>query len=161
MDIHIRPLAPQDRMAIVALIPRLLTGLAPWRDTHRWMERIRHSLDAVLEGKEPNNVLLVAADTDERVLGFINMSRTTNFSGEPQIYIDDIAVIPEAEGQGIAKALLDAAEHYARSAGIRVLALDVNAGNTHARSVYSHRGFLEESLRLVKVLGESDTTPLA
>ncbi|HEU5347010.1 MAG TPA: GNAT family N-acetyltransferase [Ktedonobacterales bacterium] len=161
MDIYIRPFASEDRPAILALLPRLLTGLAPWRDTGRWLESVRRSLGAAMDGGDPHSVLLVAADSADRLLGFISMTRTTNFSGEPRIYIDDIVVIPEAEGHGVARTLLGAAERHARSAGIRFLALDVNAGNARARAVYGHWGFVEESLHLVKVLDEKDATPLA
>ena len=49
MEIHIRPPVPADRPALEALAPRLLTGLAPWRDAGRWLESTRRALDSALQ----------------------------------------------------------------------------------------------------------------
>jgi ribosomal protein S18 acetylase RimI-like enzyme len=161
IPVHLRPARPDDQPHLEALLPRLLVGLGPWRDATLWQEATQRSLTGALRDETLGGTLLVAAGNGDQPLGFISMLRDTNWSGEPQLYISDLAVVPEAEGYGVARALLDAAEQRARAADIRFLALDVHADNARARVVYVHYGFVEESLRLVKVLDERDAPPKA
>ena len=49
---------------------------------------------------------------------------------------------------------MEAAEAWTRSRGMRRLVLYVFAGNGHARGFYARLGFGEDSLKLIKELGE-------
>jgi ribosomal protein S18 acetylase RimI-like enzyme len=51
------------------------------------------------------------------------------------------AVAPEHRGQGLAKALLAAAERAARAHGASVMRLEVRADNAEARALYERRGY--------------------
>jgi ribosomal protein S18 acetylase RimI-like enzyme len=67
-------------------------------------------------------------------------------------YVSMLAVTTEAEGSGVGKALLAAADDWARQRGYRHLALDTFGDNTHARAVYQRLGYQEESVRMVRLL---------
>ena len=54
-----------------------------------------------------------------------------------------IAVAPEAQRQGLGRALLRAASDAAASAGAKRLFLEVGAGNVAARGLYGAEGFQE------------------
>src|SRR5690349_19898467 len=51
-------------------------------------------------------------------------------------------VAPDKRGQGVGRALLDAAIVWARSAGAVALALDVTTGNSRATHLYEAAGFV-------------------
>ncbi len=74
------------------------------------------------------------------------------FTHEPQGYIADLAVSDNVEGKGIGRILMERAEAWARAQGYRILALDVFAMNTHARSFYQRLSYVEETLKLIKEL---------
>ncbi|MFN3959680.1 MAG: GNAT family N-acetyltransferase [Parvularculaceae bacterium] len=86
-------------------------------------------------------------------------------SGSTVARLYSIAVDPAARGQGVASALLAAAERAARARGCCVLRLEVRASNHSALSLYRRAGFTllerkpgyyldrEDALRLEKRLG--------
>src|SRR3546814_9837805 len=59
-------------------------------------------------------------------------------------YIALLAVEQEHEGRGVAKALVEQAELWAREMGFSRLALDVFASNDHALKFYDRAGFRSE-----------------
>jgi ribosomal protein S18 acetylase RimI-like enzyme len=81
------------------------------------------------------------------------VSSRTHATGDIDAYVGELVVAEDATGQGIGRALLAAAESWARTQGFRVLSLDTEAANTAARGLYASAGFLEEEVRLSKVLG--------
>jgi ribosomal protein S18 acetylase RimI-like enzyme len=75
-----------------------------------------------------------------------------SFPGKPHGYIANLAVAKEAEGKGVGKALLRAAEAWAKEKGFEFMSLFVFATNQHARAFYEKLGYDEDSLRLTKRL---------
>lgn len=64
-----------------------------------------------------------------------------------ECYIDNIAVFPAYRRQGIAGALLDALEDYARAHGASFLTLEVRASNMPAIRLYRGKGYQEVGAR--------------
>ena len=63
-------------------------------------------------------------------------------AGEPsRVNLFQVWVAPEARGQGVAAALLDAALDWARGRGARAMQLGVVCGNDAARRLYERAGF--------------------
>ena len=85
-------------------------------------------------------------------LGFASVAHHRHYSGDGQTYIGELAVSEAAEGRGAGRALIAACEQWAREQGYSYLALATGAANGRARGFYSHRGFLEEDVTLVKRL---------
>ena len=159
--IPIRPAGDDDRAGVLELAPRLAEGVAPWRDQaeallagRRWLEE---SLDAAETG---NGAVLVAADADG-IAGVISVRASTHFTGERDGYIGELVVAERASRHGIGRALVDAADAWARDHGLRNLTLLTGAFNTNARGFYAALGFAEEEVRLTRSIRHSPIVPSA
>lgn len=81
---------------------------------------------------------LVAEDANGRILGYVS-SWFIFDEGE----IHNIAVHPDAQGHGIATALLDTLLALGRREGIASFTLEVRPSNAAARALYARMGFSE------------------
>ncbi len=97
-------------------------------------------------------MIFVAEDEQGERLGCVSVSHDQHFTGEGQAYIGELAVSEDAEGQKVGQALVVACEQWAREQGYPFLVLATGTANTHARGFYQHLGFLEEDVKLVKLL---------
>lgn len=101
--------------------------------------------------------MLVAEDPSGTPLGFVWLKTDRDyFTGDPVGHVIDIAVVPSAEGRGVGRALLEAAERWAVDAGYRYLTLHVFAGNDRARRLYERVGYEIEWTRMLKRLRPAD-----
>jgi len=151
-SIVIRTGTDADLEAVLALAPRLAVGVAPWRDQaeaiaagRRWLEG---SLAAAARG---DGAVFVAAVADQ-VLGVISIAPSTHFTGERDGYIGELAVAEHASRQGIGRALIGAADAWARDRGLAHLTLHTGARNAGARAFYAALGFETEEVRLTRPL---------
>lgn len=153
-SIVLRDATPEDRAFIDSLSPRL-AGVPhpPWHDDDAMQGFQDRFMAATLGGSEDGARTLIACAPDGARLGFVHMRPGTDgVSDEACGHVSLLALVPAAEGQGIAHRLMQAAESWARGRGYRLLSLDVFADNRHAVAFYHRRGFVTESLRLVKPL---------
>lgn len=74
------------------------------------------------------------------------------FTGRPGAHVEVVAITTEAEGQGLARQLLEAAENWARGRGYDHVTLNVFVANDRARAVYEHLGYHAETVRYRKTL---------
>lgn len=147
---RIRLAAEADRAGVLALVPRLAEGVAPWRDREealaagsRWLE---DSLAAAAKG---DGAVLVAADGDG-IAGVITIRPARHFTGEYDGYIGELAVAERASRRGIGRALVSAAGAWACDHGLENLTLHTGAFNAGARAFYAALGFAEEEVRLTR-----------
>src|SRR6185437_2875567 len=152
-NICIRPAGESDRAGVLALAPRLAEGVAPWRNHakalvagRRWLE---DSLAAMTEG---NGTVLVADDRGV-VAGVISIRPSRHFTGEDDGYIGELIVSDSAARRGIGRALVDAADGWARDHQLANLTLHTGAYNTGALAFYAALGFAEEEVRLTRPVG--------
>jgi GNAT superfamily N-acetyltransferase len=150
--IPIRPADDDDRAAVLELAPRLAEGIAPWRDQseallagRRWLEE---SLDAARTG---DGAVLVAADA-AGIAGVVSVRPSTHFTGERDGYIGELVVAERASRHGVGRALIAAADAWARDHGLRNLTLHTGAFNANARGFYAALGFVEEEVRLTRAV---------
>jgi GNAT superfamily N-acetyltransferase len=126
MQYRIRVALPSDGEAMRSLLPRLASFDIPTRrsaeDLWRGDEQI---LQAWLDGVAPDCLAHVA---------------------------EVLAVAREAEGKGIGRALIVAAENAAQERGAWSITLHVFANNTRARHVYEGLGYSGEIIRYIKDL---------
>ncbi|QDU74947.1 aminoalkylphosphonic acid N-acetyltransferase [Bremerella volcania] len=66
----------------------------------------------------------------------------STFKARPLINIHDLAVAPEARGQGVGSALLQAVDQLAKEEACAFVTLEVRADN-RARQLYLRHGFVE------------------
>ncbi|MCR5884817.1 GNAT family N-acetyltransferase [Rhizobacter sp. J219] len=62
-------------------------------------------------------------------------------SGAPEAIVEDVAVHPEAQGQGIGRRMMEHARALAREAGCYKLALSSNQKRVEAHAFYERLGF--------------------
>jgi GNAT superfamily N-acetyltransferase len=153
---HVRPFAPEDRDFVLSLAPRLLIGVAAWRDREKVLEAIRGWLVHSISQHGQETFVFVAEDAEQKPLGFATVSRSKHWSGEPQAELGELAVEEAAERQGVGRALVERCMQWAQAQGYRFLALDTGAANERARQFYQHLGFLDEDVRLVRLVADDD-----
>jgi len=67
--------------------------------------------------------------------------------GADELHLLNLTVMPEWQGRGHGRALLDAVEAHCRTRRLPMLWLEVRASNERARALYRKRGFTEAGLR--------------
>lgn len=148
----VRLYEPRDRETVLRLAERLQEGVAPWRDA----TAVRGAVDewvreAVGADARERRAVFVAEDGGE-VVGFVTTSTRRHFAGDLDAYVGELVVDRPAEGRGIGRMLMTAAEDWARRQGLAYISLDTGAANAHARAFYRALGYEEEDIKLTKSL---------
>jgi ribosomal protein S18 acetylase RimI-like enzyme len=97
----------------------------------------------------------LVAENNGQVIGYLSLAFKT---GEPFIhlskrrygYVQDIVVLAEHRGGGVAQLLLAEAERITRTAGLSGLALGMLVGNDTAERAYRRFGFAPHSIEMLK-----------
>lgn len=153
MPIIVVPAEPSDMPFIHSLSPRLsrVPG-PPWHGVAAmdgFQDRHMAASFAPVDGAST----LIARGEDGTRLGYIHLRPGKDgVTDEPCGYISLLAVTEEAQGRGVARWLMEAAEGWARDRGYRLLSLDVFAHNRRAIEFYERGGFESETYRMVKPL---------
>lgn len=155
-DVQVRPFSGEDAHAVLALAVRLTEGVAPWRDA----DGVRAAVEKWVAGSvtsagEQDSALFVAADASG-VVGFVSVGSTTHWSGETDAYIAEL--VAAQDRRGIGRALLVAAERWARDHGYTRLQLETGAANLPALRFYERHGYHHEDVRLSKPLDPPGST---
>jgi len=151
--VNVRTATATDREAILALVPRVSAASTP---AHRSADETRaadlRAVGETLAAESPDAAVLVAED-DTGLAGFVHLQTAIDYySNRPIGHVADLAVAPAAEGKGIARALMAAAEDWARARGYAWIDLNVGPGNERARTLYERLGYAVEWTRYVKRL---------
>lgn len=153
-SIVIRKAQPTDRNNIMALSPQLSeVAELSWHSDEAVSKFQDDYIAQMLDHDTDKKLTLIAEDRGE-FQGFIHAcERRDDISNEVCGTIPLLAVSPTAQGRGIGKLLIDAAEEWSRAEGHRLLHLEVFANNENAQSFYRKQGFLAETLVMIKPLG--------
>ena len=89
-------------------------------------------------------LVVAVEDTGVRpmVVGYTCRWRVTD-----EVHLLNVAVHPERRGVGLGRLLVEAVVEEARAARVRVVFLEVRAGNVVARRLYRHLGFRDLGTR--------------
>ena len=149
----IRIAIPADRDAILRLTERLGDfPVPPWRTATEIACADHPILLAALREPGAGHLLLVA-EAEGRLLGFLFAAeRADYFTGERVAHVEDLALDPGAEGKGLARGLMEAAERWARERGCRRVTLNVWAQNERAIGLYRRLGYQPETVHYLKEL---------
>jgi GNAT superfamily N-acetyltransferase len=149
--IRVRPARGADRAFVLDTAARLADfGPPAWRSPEELVEGEARTLRDFFESPDDGSTLLIA-EAGERRVGFALVEELRDyFTLERHGHVGILAVTAGAEGHGVGGALLRAAEAWARDRGFRTLTLNVFSGNHHARAVYEHMGFEEDTVKYVK-----------
>ena len=145
---RIRPYAPSDRDAVLALAPRLTEGVAPWRDPAAVRTAVVGWVRGSIDSPDADDRLLLVAESDGRVVGFAGAVEREHWSGSADAYIGELIVDRAVEGHGIGRALINAVRDWAGRRGLGAISLETGAANEPARAFYAALGFAEEDVRL-------------
>jgi ribosomal protein S18 acetylase RimI-like enzyme len=145
-------LAEDDDDFILGLVPRFVDFPLPaWRRRHECIDGIRKDLLRHLEDEPANSYLFIAEDDDGERVGFIHLQKTQDFfTGRSNCHISDLAVVTAHEGRGVAKALLEHTQEWAREHRCQLITLAVLPGNERARALYEAAGFGTDLVRMAK-----------
>jgi GNAT superfamily N-acetyltransferase len=153
--VQVRKAVESDRDFILGLVADLLSFGPPplWRDATQMEAVDRGVIDNAVCGRSPGSCVLIAQTPEGAPLGFIHLCEEQDYYGGPCGHIGDIVVSQSARGQGVGRALLLAAEDWARAAGYRLLTLNVFIDNQSAARLYAATGYKPEMTRYIKDLG--------
>ena len=141
MDVAIRRARPADADAVVRvhelasaaqfeeLIGRSLDDVLPF---HERLEACRRDLE-----QQSTRAATLIAEWGGEAVGMASWRLVSSDLGE----VEDLHVIPEAWGTGVASRLLDAAVAALRDAGAEVALLWVGETNARARRFYEREGW--------------------
>ncbi len=111
------------------------------------------TLEAALDNEVATDRLLIAETLAGDPGGFVYLEQHVDYFRQTfHAHVSVLAVAVEAEGQGVGRVLLEAAETWTREQGFGLLTLNVFAGNARARGVYERLGYAQETIRYVKPL---------
>jgi GNAT superfamily N-acetyltransferase len=165
MGVTVRPPTPDDAEALARSWlegARELLAMAPDRfrlpDDHGLVEFFREDLEGVAG---PDLLSLVAELDGEiagslaaRVHGPIGSARfqVLDYLGKPRVYVNHLMVSPKFRRRGVATALMDAAEGWARKQGAGSIALDTYAESPLSVPFYEAVGYERASIVFEKRL---------
>lgn len=142
----------EDETAVLALADQLAAFPVPaWR-TAREIQRADDGVIVAALAGAPGSVALVA-EGPEGLEGVVCVTTQTDyFTHEPVAHVEVLAVAPDARGRGVARALMNAAESWARESGLGRITLNVWVQNERARGLYEHLGYGPETMHYLKAL---------
>ncbi len=91
------------------------------------------------------SAVFLAGDEDGRAAGFVQLYPSfTSVGAAPVQILNDLFVDPKARGKGVGRALVDAAEDFARQSGAVRLSLSTGVGNAEAQALYRAQGWIRD-----------------
>ena len=109
--------------------------------------------ESLADPSDPDSGAFVA-ERDGEVVGFICVSERSHFTGEVDTYIGELVVAKAAEGRGVGRLLVEAAEGWGRAKGRQRVVVDTGAANAPARRFYAALGYEEEDITVSRAIGE-------
>jgi GNAT superfamily N-acetyltransferase len=141
-----------DRDLLLGMAERLQEGVASWRDPEAVrlavLDWVRESLGDL---SDPDSAVFIAERNGE-VVGFVCVGERGHFTGEVDVYIGELVVSKAAEGGGVGRALVGAAEDWGRARGRKRVVVDTGAANVPARRFYAALGFDEEDVTVSRAI---------
>jgi RimJ/RimL family protein N-acetyltransferase len=146
MTAHVRRAVPGDAGSLVELARSVGAEPEGWLITNgewRTPSEERRYLRAV---RRHSHAAVFVAETPDGIVGRISLARDTHPASE---HVADLGLMVAApyRRRGIGRALMDAAEAWARDVGVRKLELHVFPYNEAAIALYEGLGYEREGLR--------------
>ena len=129
-SIVVRPMRPEDAAVVADLTTQL--GYPSTED------EIRRRYDLIKDRPEAR---LFVAQQAGSVVGWIHVQTTYLLDCDPRAEIWGLVVAESMRGTGVGRRLVEAAEEWARSRRLGVIALRSNQLRTRAQGFYQHLGY--------------------
>jgi ribosomal protein S18 acetylase RimI-like enzyme len=131
---------------------RLQEGVAAWRGPEAVQQAVTGWMrESLKDLSDPDRAAFVA-DLDGQVVGFVCVTERSHFTGEVDAYIGELVVSEAAEGRGVGRALVRAAEDWGRARERKRVVVDTGAANTPARNFYAALGYEEEDITVSRAI---------
>jgi len=142
----ISPASTADIPALVALVNSAYRGESSkkgWTTEADLLDGQRTD-PASMENElnKPGSVILKCADSSGRLLGCVYLERQNNF-----LYLGMLTVLPEMQGAGIGKQLLQASERYATEHGFSSIRMTVISIRRELIDWYERQGYSDTLIR--------------
>jgi ribosomal protein S18 acetylase RimI-like enzyme len=150
----IRPARPADEPFLLALTERLgAFEVPPWRTPAEIAAADHHIVRGALQAPDWVSAMLVAeTDAGERLGYVLVTAREDYFRRKPHAHVEVLALEPAAEGHGVGRRLMEAAEEWAARQGFPWITLNVFGANTRACGLYEHLGYQVETIHYLKLV---------
>jgi ribosomal protein S18 acetylase RimI-like enzyme len=155
LPLSIRSARHDDEAFLLSLLPRLADFPLPeWRTADEIARGDRPVLLDALHGGIEHAAILVAelSPGGERAGYVFATTKHDYFTRAAHAHVEVIAVTPDAERRGVARALMDAIEEWARRRGYRHVTLNVFDRNARAKALYDSLGYEVETAHYRKAL---------
>lgn len=139
VPVTVRALEPQDQPAWLAM----RTALWPETPPHAHEEEVRRFFAGTLL---PGAAVLLAEDARSGPVGFVELSLRSWAAGcvtDGVAYLEGWYVVPSARRTGVGRALVEAAEAWARARGCTEFASDAEPGNATSHAAHRALGFAD------------------
>ena len=149
----IRPARHDDEDFLLQLLPRLADFPLPaWRTAEEIARGDRQILVDALHGRIEHAAILVAESMPggQRAGYVFATTKHDYFTREAHAHVEVIAVEEGAGRRGVARALMDAIEQWAKRRGYRWVTLNVFDRNARARALYDKLGYVPETIHYRK-----------
>ena len=151
MKIAIRHARADDEGFVLSLAGRFAETRPVWRTESEVTEGTVAELRRAFAQPDEGSAILIAEDAAGKPLGFAYLVLHVDFfTGEKHGHVSEIAVAHD--GNGVGRPLMEAANAYFRSVGVRFVTLNVNIANERAQRFYESLGYATQLRQLVKVL---------
>ena len=150
--VRIRAATDADGPVLLALADRLRQGVAPWRDEGAVVDAVRGWVEASVAAIDEAGHAVLVAELGSTIVGFVTLGPGSHWSGVAEPSIGELVVAPQAEGQGIGTALVEAVMERARSEGHTRVSVSTGAANARALGLYRRLGFEDEDVALSRRL---------
>jgi aminoglycoside 6'-N-acetyltransferase I len=138
-NINVRRAIPSD----VSSLTPMRIALWPESSAVQGANELQLILDGTFQTVMP--LVIFVAEENATIVGFLEAALRSTADGCdvscPVGYVEGWYVIASRRGQGIGRALLHAAENWAREQGCREMASDADIGNTLSHRVHQASGF--------------------
>jgi ribosomal protein S18 acetylase RimI-like enzyme len=105
-------------------------------------------MEAIEAGRDDNQVVI--AERSGVPAGCLHILVMKDFFGVRHGHVSVLSTTAEAEGTGVARALMAFAEQWTTARGLSLMTLNVFAGNDRARRFYDRMGFEVEMMKYAK-----------
>ncbi len=155
MSLTIRPIRSDERPRFLQrVVETTWNDLPPFQRAQLTLAQLAPNVERIVEllMAQGDNVILVADMPQQPNVGQVWLGEAPDpYTGARRGYVYDLYVEPTARGQGIGRALLEAAEAASRARGDTELGLTAAADNP-AQALYRALGFETQRLTLTKFL---------
>jgi ribosomal protein S18 acetylase RimI-like enzyme len=149
----IRTALPSDCDAVLRLTLRLAEHGTPVGRDRQQVERADLASVAAALAVGAADCQLLVAEANGETVGFVHAKTVVDYyTQQPIGHVSDLVVAEHAQGQGVATALLEAAQDWASGRGYSLMQLYVLPENAGARAVYERAGYRPEWIKYVRPL---------